>query len=114
MAADVGVAVGLGSSDAAKEASDVVLVDGNYSSIVAAITEGRRIYRNIRRAIVYLLASNFGELGLIVLALLAGLPLPLLPTHIIWLNALTDPFLGISLAREPISPAGGMALSINR
>ncbi len=104
MAADVGVAVGLTSSDAAKEASDVVLVDGNYSSIVAAITEGRRIYRNIRRALVYLLASNFGELGLIVMSLLVGLPLPLLPTHIIWLNAITDPFLGISLAREPISP----------
>lgn len=104
MAADVGVAVGLNSSDAAKEASDVVLVDGNYSSIVAAISEGRRIYRNIRRAIVYLLASNFGELGLIIMTLAFGLPLPLLPTHIIWLNAITDPFLGISLAREPISP----------
>lgn len=104
LAADVGVAVGRTSSDAAKEASDVVLVDGNYSSIVAAITEGRRIYRNIRRALVYLLASNFGELGLIIISLLLGLPLPLLPTHIIWLNAITDPFLGISLAREPISP----------
>jgi Ca2+-transporting ATPase len=104
LAADVGVAVGLTSSDAAKEASDVVLVDGNYSSIVAAITEGRRIYRNIRRAIVYLLASNFGELVLILLSLLFALPLPILPTHIIWLNAITDPFLGISLAREPISP----------
>lgn len=104
LAADVGVAVGRTSSDAAKEASDVVLVDGNYSSIVAAITEGRRIYRNIRRALVYLLASNFGELGLILLTLMMGLPLPLLPTHIIWLNAITDPFLGISLAREPLSP----------
>lgn len=104
LAADVGVAVGRTSSDAAKEAADVVLVDGNYASIVAAITEGRRIYRNIRRALVYLLASNFGELGLIVMSLLLGLPLPLLPTHIIWLNAITDPFLGISLAREPISP----------
>lgn len=104
LAADVGVAVGRTSSDAAKEAADVVLVDGNYASIVAAITEGRRIYRNIRRALVYLLASNFGELGLIVITLLLGLPLPLLPTHIIWLNAITDPFLGISLAREPISP----------
>lgn len=103
-AADVGVAVGRSSSDTAKESADVVLVDGNYLSIVAAITEGRRIYRNIRRALVYLLASNFGELGLIVITLLLGLPLPLLPTHIIWLNAITDPFLGISLAREPISP----------
>jgi len=104
MEADVGIAVGRQSSDAAKEAADVLLVDGNYDSIVAAIVEGRRIYRNIRRALVYLLASNFGELGLIVIALLSGLPLPLLPTQIIWLNALTDPFLGIALAREPVSP----------
>ena len=85
LAADVGVAVGLGSSDAAKEAADVVLVDGNYSSIVAAITEGRRIYRNIRRALVYLLASNFGELGLIVWRLLAGLAVAVItdPHHLV-------------------------------
>ncbi|MBI2984364.1 MAG: cation-transporting P-type ATPase [Candidatus Kerfeldbacteria bacterium] len=102
--ADVGIAVGRQSSDAAKEAADLVLVDGNFENVTAAIAEGRRIYRNIRRAMFYLLASNFGELLLIVITLLAGLPLPLLPTHIIWLNAVTDPFLGIALAREPKSP----------
>lgn len=102
--ADVGIAVGRTSSDAAKEAADIVLTDGNYASIVAAISEGRRIFRNIRRIVYYLLASNFSELGLIVGALLFGLPLPLLPTQIIWLNAITDPMLGIALAKEPVSP----------
>ncbi|MBI5467071.1 MAG: cation-transporting P-type ATPase [Candidatus Kerfeldbacteria bacterium] len=102
--ADVGIAVGRTSSDAAKEAADIVLTDGNYASIVAAIAEGRRIFRNIRRIVYYLLASNFSELGLIVGALLLGMPLPLLPTQIIWLNAVTDPLLGIALAKEPVSP----------
>lgn len=102
--ANVGIAVGQNSSDAAKEASDILLVDGNFQSITAAIAEGRRIFRNIRRVMFYLLASNFGELVLVVGALLAGLPLPLLPKQIIWLNAGTDPFMGIALAREPQSP----------
>ncbi len=102
--ADVGIAVGRDSSDAAKEAADVVLVDGNYAVITTAIAEGRRIFRNIRRVMYYLLASNFGELILIGGAMLGGLPVPLLPTQIIWLNAITDPFLGIALAREPQSP----------
>ena len=97
--ANVGIAVGRSSSDAAKEAADVVLLDGNYQTVVAAIAEGRRIFRNIRRAIFYLLASNFAELGLIMVALMMGFPLPLLPTQIIWLNAIADPFIGIALAR---------------
>lgn len=102
--ADVGIAVGQNASDAAKEASDILLIDGNFQSITAAIAEGRRIFRNIRRVMFYLLASNFGELVLVVSALLLGLPLPLLPKQIIWLNAGTDPFMGIALAREPQSP----------
>jgi Ca2+-transporting ATPase len=102
--ANVGIAVGQNSSDAAKEAADILLIDGNFQSITAAIAEGRRIFRNIRRVMFYLLASNFGELVLVVGALLVGLPLPLLPKQIIWLNAGTDPFMGIALAREPQSP----------
>lgn len=102
--ANVGIAVGQTASDAAKEAADIVLVDGNFSSITAAIAEGRRIFRNIRRVMFYLLASNFGELLLVMLTLVVGLPLPLLPKQIIWLNAITDPFLGVALAREPPSP----------
>ncbi|MEK7636967.1 MAG: HAD-IC family P-type ATPase [Patescibacteria group bacterium] len=103
--ANVGIAVGRGSSAAAKEAADVLLVDGNFLSIVAAIAEGRRIFRNIRRVIYYLLATSFGELILVMTALMAGLPLPLLPTQIIWLNAITGPFLGLALAREPMAPS---------
>lgn len=102
--ANIGVAIGNTSTDAAKEASEMLVTDGNLSSIVAAIEEGRVIFRNIQRVLVYLLASNFGELVLISLAMFIGLPLPLLPIHIMWLNVITDPFLGIALAREPKSP----------
>ncbi len=82
----------------------MLVTDGNLSSIVAAIEEGRIIFKNIQRVLVYLLASNFGELVLISLAMFIGLPLPLLPIHIMWLNVITDPFLGIALAREPKGP----------
>lgn len=101
--ANIGVAIGMGSTDAAKEASEMVVTDGNLSSIVAAIEEGRAIFRNIQRVLLFILASNLGELFLIFAAMFLGLPLPLLPLHIIWLNVITDPFLGIALAREPKS-----------
>lgn len=104
VAADVGIAVGAQSTDAAKSAADVVLVDGNLSHLVTAVAEGRRTVRNIQRVLYYLLASNGSELLLVVIALLAGWPAPLLPTQIIWLNAVTDPLLGIALAAEPASP----------
>lgn len=102
--ADVGIAVGASASDAAKESADIVLIDGNFESITAAIAEGRRIFRNIRRVIYYLLATSFGELLLIMTALIAGWSLPLLPTQILWLNFITGPFLAIALTREPMSP----------
>lgn len=101
--ANVGIAVGRSASAAAKEAADMVLIDGNFLSIVAAIAEGRRIFRNIRRVIYYLLATSFGELVLVMTTLAIGLPLPLLPTQIIWLNAITGPFIGLALAREPMA-----------
>lgn len=104
VAADVGVAVGAQATDAAKESADVVLVDGNLASLAAAVAEGRRSIRNIQRVMYYLLASNGGELFMVIAALLAGWPVPLLPTQIIWLNAVTDPLLGIALAAEPASP----------
>lgn len=103
--ADIGIAIGAAATDAAKEASEMVVTDGDLSSIVAAVAEGRTIFRNIQRVLFFLLASNFSELVLILIAILAGLPLPLLPTQIIWLNAITDPFLGIALAREPSKPS---------
>ncbi|MFH0828637.1 MAG: HAD-IC family P-type ATPase [Candidatus Kerfeldbacteria bacterium] len=102
--ANIGVAIGVTSTDAAKEAAEMVITDGNLSSIVSAIEEGRAIFRNIQRVLIFLLASNFGELILICLAIFLGFPLPLLPIHIMWLNVITDPFLGIALAREPKGP----------
>lgn len=102
--ANIGVAIGMTSTDAAKEAAEMVITDGNLSSIVSAIEEGRAIFRNIQRVLIFLLASNFGELILICCAIFLGLPLPLLPIHIMWLNVITDPFLGIALAREPKGP----------
>lgn len=102
--ANIGVAIGMSSTDAAKEASEMVVTDGNLTSIVAAVEEGRVIFRNIQRVLIYLLASNFGSLLLILATMFLGFPLPLLPVHIIWLNAITDPVPGIALAREPKSP----------
>lgn len=102
--ADIGVAIGAGSTDAAREAAEMIVTDGNLVSVVAAIEEGRVIFRNIQRVVVFLLASNLSGLVLIMLAMFLGFPLPLLPIHIMWLNVITDPFLGIALAREPRSP----------
>ncbi len=102
--ADIGVAIGASSTDAAREAAEMIVTDGNLVSVVAAVEEGRVIFRNIQRVVIFLLASNFGGLVLILLAMFLGFPLPLLPIHIMWLNVITDPFLGIALAREPKSP----------
>jgi len=102
--ADVGIAVGRQSSDAVKQASGLVLVDGNYAHLASAIREGRRMKMNIRRAVIYLVASSAGELVLLLTSLIAGTGLPLLATHIIWLNVVTGSFLGVALAHEPASP----------
>lgn len=98
--ADVGVAMGKKGTDVAKEASDLVLLDDNYSSLVSAIHEGRTIYKNIVRAITYLLSSNLSEISLIFGAVLLGLPNPLLPTQILWVNLVTDGLPALALASE--------------
>ncbi|MBI5404946.1 MAG: HAD-IC family P-type ATPase [Candidatus Kerfeldbacteria bacterium] len=102
--ATIGVAVGMSSSDAAKETAEMVITDGNLTSIVAAVEEGRSIFRNIQRTLLFVLASNISQLILIIATMTLGLTLPLLPLHIIWLNVITDPFLGIALALEPKGP----------
>ncbi|MBI2633648.1 MAG: HAD-IC family P-type ATPase [Parcubacteria group bacterium] len=101
VAADLGVAMGKIGTEVAKEASDIVLLDDNFGSIVSAVEEGRNIYKTIKKVILYLFSTNWGEVLTITGALLLGYPLPLLPAQIIWLNFVTDGFLDVALAMEP-------------
>ncbi|MCR4275751.1 MAG: HAD-IC family P-type ATPase [Candidatus Wolfebacteria bacterium] len=101
VAADLGVAMGKIGTEVAKEASDIVLLDDNFGSIVSAVEEGRGIYKTIKKVILYLFSTSSGEALTITGALLLGYPLPLLPAQIIWLNFVTDGFLDVALAMEP-------------
>ncbi len=101
VAADLGIAMGKVGTEVSKEAADIVLLDDNFRSVTLAIEEGRNIYHGIKKVILYLFSTGLGELLTVVIAMVVFLPLPLLPTQILWLNLVTDGFLVAALAFEP-------------
>ncbi len=101
--ADIGIAMGKTGTEVTREAADMVLTDDNFASIVAAVREGRGIYDNIRKTLVYLLSGNVTELAVMLIAALLGAPLPLLPLHLLWINLVTDGLPALALVMDPTS-----------
>ncbi|MBL8111612.1 MAG: cation-translocating P-type ATPase [Acidobacteria bacterium] len=102
--AHVGICMGITGTEVTREASDMVLTDDNFASIVAAVREGRGIFDNIRKALVHLLSGNAGELAVMLAAAIVGLPLPLLPLHLLWINLVTDGLPALALVMDPTEP----------
>ena len=101
--ADVGVSMGKIGTEVAREASDMILLDDNFGSIVSGIEEGKNIFKTIKRVILYLFSTSLGETLVIIGGILLGFPLPILAVQILWLNLVTDGFLDVALAMEPKS-----------
>ncbi|MGQ9721350.1 MAG: calcium-transporting P-type ATPase, PMR1-type [Candidatus Jordarchaeum sp.] len=99
--ADIGVAMGITGTDVAKEASDMILVDDNFASSVAAVEEGRTIYNNIKKTVYFLLSTNAGEILTIFIGLIIGLPIPVIAVQILWINLVTDSFPALALSVDP-------------
>lgn len=99
--ADIGISMGIKGTDVAKEASDMILTDDHYATIVSAVEEGRGLYANIRKFVRQMLAVNLIEIFLIAMAFIVDMPLPLLPLQLLWINLVTDSFLSVSLAMDP-------------
>lgn len=99
--AHVGIAMGIAGTEVTREAADIVLADDNFASIVAGVREGRGVQENIRKAVVYLLGGNVGELAVMGGAALLGMPLPLLPLHLLWINLVTDGLPALALVVDP-------------
>ncbi len=102
--ADIGVAMGMAGTDVTKEASDMVVTDDNFASIAAAVEEGRGVFDNIRKTVHFLLSCNVSEVLVMLFAAVSGLPLPLLPIQILWMNLVTDGFPALALAVDPKAP----------
>ncbi len=103
-AADIGVAMGITGTDVAKGAADMILADDNFATIVRAIETGRNIYNNIRKAVLYLISCNAGEIIVVFTAVLFGFPIPLLPIHILWVNLITDTVFRVGSRHGPGDP----------
>ncbi|MBL0172232.1 MAG: cation-translocating P-type ATPase [Gemmatimonadaceae bacterium] len=102
--ADIGIAMGRSGTEVTKQAADIIITDDNFATIVTAVEEGRNIYDNIRKTLQYLLAGNTGELLLMALCVVIGLPAPLLPIHLLWINLVTDGLPALALATDPVDP----------
>jgi Ca2+-transporting ATPase len=102
--ADIGIVMGKSGTEVTKQVADMIITDDNFATIVAAVAEGRGIYDNIRKTLQYLLAGNTGELLLMAVCVIIGLPTPLLPIHLLWINLVTDGLPALCLATDPIDP----------